>query len=268
MLDSLLVHVLLAFVVGGVWVGTASFAARKFSSGIGGLIGGLPAISFVSFFFIGLNQSLDTASQATTAFPLGLAFTFLFLLLYAALAEQGFMIAMGSSLLAWFTLSGLEAYVHLRNFLVSLSAVATVFTVSIYVFRRTLRLPFAKCAGAEFSIRQFTGYALPGGTVVASAVFFSQILGPTAGGIAAAFPAIFSLTLTFTYRSEGGMNLSRSMTKPLMISAMTVALPYSVLVGWQYPILGLFLGTLAALVAAAPLALLAYFLIHRKEFES
>ncbi len=264
MLDSLLVHVLLAFAVGGVWVGSASFAARKFSSGIGGLIGGLPAISFVSFLFIGLNQSPDTASQATTAFPLGLAFTFLFLLLYATLADQGFMIAMGTSLLAWFTLSGLETYVHLRNFLFSLGAAATVFAVSIYVFRRTLRLPYVKGAGTEFSILQFIWYVLPGGTVVASAVFFSQILGPTAGGIAAAFPAIFSLTLTFTYRSEGGMNLSRSMTKPLMISAMTVALPYSVLVGWLYPILGLFLGTLAALAAAAPLALLAYFLIHRK----
>src|SRR5712692_4835522 len=265
MLDSLLVHVLLAFVFGGVWVGSASFAARKFSSGIGGLIGGLPAISFVSFFFIGLNQSPDAASQSKTAFPLGLAFTFLFLLLYATLAGQGFVIAMGSSLLAWFTLSGLETYVHLRNFLVSLGAATTVFAISIYVFRRTLRLPYIKGAGTKFSILQFIWYALPGGTVVASAVFFSQILGPTTGGITAAFPAIFSLTLTFTYRSEGGMNLSRSTTKPLMISAMTVALPYSVLVGWLYPILGLFLGTLAALVAAAPLALLAYFLIHRKE---
>ncbi len=154
MLDSLLVHVLLAFVVGGVWVGSANFAARKFSSGIGGLIGGLPAISFVSFFFIGLNQSPDTASQATTAFPLGLSFTFLFLLLYAVLADQGFMIAMGTSLLAWFTLSGLEAYFHLRNFLVSLGAAATVFAVSIYVFRRNLRLPYVKGAGTEFSIRQ------------------------------------------------------------------------------------------------------------------
>src|SRR5713101_528617 len=136
MLDSLLTHVLLAFVVGGLWVGSATFAARKFHSGIGGLIGGLPAISSVSFFFIGLNQSPDVASETTAVFPLGLAFTFLFLLVYAVLADQGFKIAISTSLVAWFILSSAEASIlHLRNLLVSLAAVLTVYTVSLYVFR-------------------------------------------------------------------------------------------------------------------------------------
>ncbi len=265
MLDSLLTHVLLAFVVGGLWVGSATFAARKFHSGIGGLIGGLPAISSVSFFFIGLNQSPEAASQATAVFPLGLAFTFLFLLVYAVLADRGFKIAISSSLLAWFVLSSIEAYIlHLRNLSISIAAVLPVFTISLYVFREKLRLPYAKGAGTEFSILQFLGYALPGGTVVAAAVYASQVLGPSAGGVAAAFPAIFSLTLSFTYRSEGGMNLSHSMTKPLMISAMTVTFPYSIIVGWLYPVAGLYLGTLAAILIASPLTLFAYFLIHRK----
>lgn len=264
MVDSLLAHVLIAFALGGGWVGSATFAARRFSSGIGGLIGGLPSISSLSYFLISLNQTTDAAIQATIAFPLGLTSTFLFLLLYAVLSTRGFKIAMTTSLLGWFVTSGVEANLHLRSFAVSTVTVVALFTISLYVFRRLLRLPYTKGSGAEFSTVKFLEYALVGGTVVAGAVYSSQLLGPTAGGVAAAFPGIFSLTLTFTYLSEGGMNLSRSLTKPLMISAMTVAFPYSVLVGLLYPILGLYLGTLVSLVATTPLVLLAYFLIHKK----
>jgi len=264
MADSFALHVLLSFCVGGIGVGSATYAARKYHSGIGGLIGGLPTISSISFFFIGLNQSLQAAYQATTAFPLGMSFTFLFLLTYASLTSRGFKTALSSGLLVWFSLSGAEAYVHLRNLLVSLLAVTAMFGLSMYVYRERLKLSYARGANTSFSVVKFLEYALIGGAVVATAVFLSQVLGTTAGGIAAAVPAIFSMTLTFTYLSDGGMTLSRSMTKPLMISAFTVALPYSVLVGWLYPIDGLYVGTLLAFVLMFPLAYIAYFLVHRK----
>jgi uncharacterized membrane protein (GlpM family) len=264
MLADSLIHLILAFVLGGVCVGSATLAAKKFHSGIGGLIGGLPSISSVSFFFIGLNQSPEAAYQATTAFPLGMSFTFLFLLVYTTLSKKGFKIAITSALLVWFTLSGAEAYVHLRNLLVSISAVTAMFALSMYIYNVRLKLPYARGAYTRFSLVKFLEYTLLGGGVVAVAVYLSQVLGTTAGGIAAAVPAIFSMTLTFTYLSDGGMNLSRSMAKPLMITAMTVAFPYSVLVGLLYPTNGLYLGTFFAAVAAIPLAGLAYLLLHKK----
>ncbi len=264
MADSILLHVLLAFFVGGICVGSATFAARKYYSGIGGLIGGLPTISSISFFFIGLNQSPEAAYQATTAFPLGMSFTFLFLLIYSTFSKRGFKIAMSCGLVAWFTLSGTESYVRLRNLPVSLIAVSAMFAVSLYVYRVSLRLPYAEGTQTKFSPLRFLEYALLGGAVVAVAVYLSEVLGTTAGGIAAAVPAIFSMTLTFTYLSEGGMALSRSVVKPLMISAYTVALPYSILVGWLYPLVGLYPGTFACVVLMVPMAYFAYFLIHKK----
>jgi len=263
--DTLLIHVLSAFFVGGIGVASATYAAKTYSSGIGGLIGGLPTISSISFFFIGLNQSLDSAYQATTAFLLGMSFTFLFLLIYATLSPKGFKVAMGTALLTWFTLSAVESYIHVRILSVSIIAVSAMFIVSMYVYRDRLMLRYATGAQTRFSSLQFLEYSLLGGTVVAAAVYLSQVLGTTAGGIAAAVPAIFSMTLTFTYLSDGGMNLSRSMAKPLMITAMTVAFPYSILVGLLYPTEGLYLGTLFATIAAIPLAGLAYFLVHKKK---
>ena len=264
MLDDSLTHLLLAFILGGVCVGSATLAAKKFHSGIGGLIGGLPSISSVSFFFIGLNQSPEAAYQATTAFPLGMSFTFLFLLVYTTLSEKGLKIAMTSALLVWFTLSGTEAYVHLRNLLVSITAVTAMFALSMYIYNVRLKVPYARGAQTGFSAVKFLEYALLGGGVVAVAVYLSQVLGTTAGGIAAAVPAIFSMTLTLTYLSEGGMTLSRSVAKPLMITAYSVAFPYSLLVGWLYPSVGLYVGTLAAFAFIIPLAYCAYILVHKK----
>lgn len=264
MLDTFVTHVLLSFLVGGVGVGSTTYTARKYSSGIGGLIGGLPSISSISFFFIGLNQSTQAASEATRAFPLGMSFTFLFLLIYASLAGHGFKVAMTSGLVAWFALSTIEAYVHLQNLVLSALSVSLVFAIAQYAFSQKLHLSYAKGAGAGITPMKFAMYAIPGGAVVAGSVYLSQVLGTTAGGISAAIPAIFSLTLTFTYLSEGGMNLSRSMAKPLMITAMTVAFPYSLLVGVLYPVEGIFLGTLLAAVSALPLAYLAYILVSKK----
>ncbi len=127
-----------------------------------------------------------------------------------------------------------------------------------------LKLPYARGAQTGLSAVKFLEYALLGGGVVAVAVYISQVLGTTAGGIAAAVPAIFSMTLTFTYLSEGGMTLSRSVAKPLMIAAYSVAFPYSILVGWLYPSVGLYVGSLAALASIIPLAYLAYILVHKK----
>src|SRR2546428_6282910 len=262
MIGLFLPYILAAFIVGGLWVGSATFAAERFHSGVGGLIGCLPGTSLVSFFFIGLNQSPNIAAEATTVFPLGMSFTFLFLLSYAVLARYGFKTAISSSLALWFVLSSLEGHFQLRSFLFSVVAVVLVFSATFFIFKAQLILPYVIGTRQKFSATTFLEHVIVGGVVVATAVSLSQILSPVAGGTAAAFPGVFSLTLAFTYRSVGGMGLSRSMTKPLMISAFSVAFPCSILVGQIYPQWGLYLGTIVALAGVIPLTLLAYFLIH------
>src|SRR5947199_8112683 len=69
MADLLILHLILAFTVGGAWVSSATLIAERYGSALGGLVGGLPAISIVSFLFIGLNQGATTASQAYDSLP-------------------------------------------------------------------------------------------------------------------------------------------------------------------------------------------------------
>src|SRR5712691_2688031 len=115
MTDLLILHLILAFTVGGAWVSSATLIAERYGSALGGLVGGLPAISIISFLFIGLNQGPETASQATIVFPLALSFTMSFLLVYAVVSKRGFQVAFLAALLVWASLSAITALFNLRN---------------------------------------------------------------------------------------------------------------------------------------------------------
>src|SRR3989454_12834773 len=82
----------LASIIGGIWVGSTTYPAKRLGSGAGGLIGGLPAISAVSYLFIALNQSPQNASRAPYPFPIGLTITFLYLPVYPSLPSPAFKI--------------------------------------------------------------------------------------------------------------------------------------------------------------------------------
>jgi hypothetical protein len=132
------------------------------------------------------------------------------------------------------------------------------------MLKMKMKLPHVGGAEIAYSLRQLTFRAIVGGCIIALAVLSSQLGGPELGGIASSFPAIFSLTLFFAYRARG-MALSRALTKPLLISAGLTAFPYSLLVGYLYPILGVGIGTIVGLSCIVPLAALAHLLINVKK---
>jgi hypothetical protein len=264
MTDPLILHLTLALSVGGAWVSFATLIAERYGSALGGLVGGLPAISVVSFLFIGINQGPETASQAASVFPLALTFTISFLVVYAALSKRGFRIAFPAGLLVWAILSVITVILNLRNLFLSVGIFLFFASFYFYVLKMKMKLPHVAGAEIDYSLREAGFRALVGGGVIALAVLLSQLGGPELGGIASSFPAIFSLALFFTYRTRG-MALSQALTKPLLISAGLTAFPYSLLVGYLYPILGVGIGTVVGLSCIVPLAALAHFLINVKK---
>ena len=264
MTDLLTLHLILAFVVGGAWVSSATLIAERYGSALGGLVGGLPAISIVSFLFIGLNQSPETASQATIVFPLALSFTMSFLLVYAIVSKLGFPVAFLSALIVWIGLSAITVLVSLRSLLFSVGVFLSVTSFYFYILKVRMKLTHIGGAQLSYSLPQAAFRAVVGGSIIALAVLLSQLGGPEVGGIASSFPAIFSLTLFFSYRTRG-VELSRALTKPLLVSASLTAFPYSLLVGYLYPVLGVAIGTTIALSFTVPSVVLAHFLINIKK---
>ncbi len=258
-----LVQLVLSFIVGSFWILLTVFLADQFGSKIGGFIGGLPSTAAVSFFFIGLTQSTEIAARATTVFPLSYAFTGLFLLLYALFWRRGFIFTFSVSISAWFFLAACVVVLKLEYFILSVCLYILFFIFAVYVLEYRLKLPSIGKGDVKYSALQILLRALFGGSIVVLAVFLSRIGGPVFGGIFSAFPAVFISVLVINYRSRG-MEFSRAMTKPLLVTGMVSIFMYSLGVRYFYPSLGLWWGTLAAYVFAVVGAILSYLLIQKK----
>ena len=260
--DSFFFHLILAFAVGSLWVTVITIIAEKKGSVLGGILGGLPSTSAFSFFFIGINQSSAAAVQATTVFPLAFGITSAYLFFYAFFAQKGFGRGIFVSLLIWFAVSGLIVASGLRDFAFSLVVGAAISVLTYYSFTKKLKLQNLKGETRLYKIIEIILRGVGAGSLVLVSVLLSQIGGPVLGGIAAAFPAVFTSTLIILNKSQG-VEFSRAVTKPLVLSGILTIIPFSVAVRYLYPSLGIWLGTLVSYALVVPLALLSYYMAQR-----
>jgi uncharacterized membrane protein (GlpM family) len=255
-------HLVLAFAVGSLWVTLITIIAERKGSVLGGVLGGLPSTSAFSFFFIGINQSSAAAVQATTVFPLIFGVTSAYLFFYAFFARKGFGRGIAFSLLIWFAISGLVVASGFRDFTFSLLGGALISVLTYYSFTKKLKLPNLKGEKRLYKIREVIYRGVGAGALVTISVFLSQIGDPIIGGIAAAFPAVFTSTLIILNQSRG-TEFSRAVTKPLVFSGILTIIPFSVAVRYLYPSFGIWLGTLVSYALVAPLAVLSYYMAKR-----
>jgi uncharacterized membrane protein (GlpM family) len=94
---------------------------------------------------------------------------------------------------------------------------------------------------------QLVWRALFGGSVIALAIFMGKIGGPLLGGIFSSFPTMFLSTLVITYNT-GGPGCSHAVGKSLLISGLINVPLYEIIVRFLYPVVGLGLGSVLALL--------------------
>lgn len=259
MLDiMLLVRLILSFIVGSLWVVFTTVIAEKKGTAFGGILGGFPSTAAFSFLFIGLNQSPEIAVDATIVFPLIFAVTNTFLLFFAFFSKKSFLTGILSSLMIWLVSSALILLSNFKNFYVSLLFGLILSILTYLLFKRKVKFTPFTVIGVLYGPKEIILRGLGAGLVVAASVFLSQIGGPVLGGVAAAFPAVFTSTLLILNRSKG-LEFTRSMSKPLAFSGIFTVIPYSIVVHYSYPIVGVWFGTLLAYIAVFPLAIIAYF---------
>ena len=263
MFDSqLLLHLLAAFAVGSLWVTAITVIAEKKGSVVGGILGGLPSTSAFSFLFIGLNQSSGAAVEATAVFPLAFAVTSAYLLFYAFFAQKSFSRGIVFSLLIWFAVSALIVASGIRDFTFSLVGGVAISGLTYFLFTK-LKLQNLEGQKKLYRPHEIVLHGVGAGSLVALSVVLSQIGGPVLGGIAAAFPAVFTSTLVILYRSKG-TEFSRAMTKPLVYSGILTIIPFCVAVRYLFPVLGVLAGTLVSYLLVVPLAFLSYCMVKQQ----
>jgi hypothetical protein len=262
-MDSLFaLYLILSFLIGSIFVTVSTILGERFGSRIGGLIGGLPSTVAVAFFFIGLSQSLQAASQATTVFPLIYAFTGLFLLIFALAARRGFWIALIVSLFLWIALSLTAIMFRWNSFLLSFLLYVVIAVTAFSIFQFKLKLSFTEKIRFKYTSKQIAGRAIFSGFMIAFAVLSSKLGGPIFGGAFSAFPAVFISILVISYKSQG-IALSRAMTKPLFITGMISVVTYATAVRYFYLSVGLVWGTMGAYLLSIAGAFFSYLLQNR-----
>lgn len=252
-----IMRLVLAFAVGSLWVTLITVIAEKKGSVIGGVLGGLPSTSAFSFFFIGINQSSAAAIEATTVFPLVFGITIAYLFFYAFFAQKGFFRGIAFSLMIWFVVSGLIVASGLNNFALCLIGGSVISVLTYYLCAKKLKLQNLKGQEKHYKLWEIIFRGVGAGTLVLVSVFLSQIGGPVLGGVAAAFPAVFTSTLIILNRSNG-TEFSRALTKPMVLSGVLTIIPFCLAVRYSYPSFGIWFGTLFSYVLIIPLAFLSY----------
>jgi uncharacterized membrane protein (GlpM family) len=236
----------ISFIIGSLWVTLTTLSAEKFGSKVGGLIGGLPSTVVIALFFIGLTQSPEVATQATTVMPLAQGLNGLFVITFMLLIPHGLWISLMGSLLIWLIQSSLLYLLDLHQFWISIIGWMALCLFCIILIEKWMKVSSTGSVNVTYPPSQLIWRALFGGSVISLAVFMGKLGGSLLGGIFGSFPAMFLSTLVITSKANGA-DFSRSVGKSLLVSGLINVPLYEIAVRYLYPSVGLGYGTLIAL---------------------
>ena len=262
--DIFILKLVLSFLIGGVWVTTATHLADRYGTKIGGIITGLPSTALIALFFIGWTQSPVIAVDATTIIPAIGVVNALFLVVYILLVRTNFFIALGSSFLVWSGFSLTLVLLNFNDFLLSIIIYVVVVLLSFFLIEKGIKVKSERASPTKSTLKTLMFRGLFSGTIIVLAVILGKIGGPHLGGMFAMFPAMFTATLLITYISHGSL-FSSAMMKVALLSASSVVL-YAILVRYTYIPLGLILGTLVSIFVSFSYAFIIHAVLVKKIF--
>jgi uncharacterized membrane protein (GlpM family) len=251
------IHLLLSLVIGGAFIAFCSLAAEFFGTEFGGLIAGLPSTVVITLLLVALTESPSRAVEETTIIPVILGLNCLFLVTYALGAAGGAVLALAAALVTWLALAVLAVLYAPRHLATSLLLLVVGFGVAYVLLNRCVRPATAAGSPVRPGALQVLARAAFGGAVIALGVWLSHTGGPIVGGVAAVFPAAGVSTLVIVSWSRG-VRFSLGLLQPMMVSGSITILVYAAVVRYTYLPLGVFGGTMTALVAAGGSAYVLY----------
>jgi len=263
-MDIFIIKLILSFFVGAVWITLLSIFAEKLGTKIGGAIAGIPATMVVALFFIGYTQTPEIASQSTTIIPLIIGINSLFILSYVALSKLrlNFFLALFISLFWWFTLSFIFVLIKFNNFFYSIIGFILLISFCYYIFEKKLNIISQGKKKIKYTLSQIIFRAVISGLVIAFAVLMAKISGPLLGGVFASFPALAVALILITHFKHGFL-FTLALLKNFVIVGSINVLFFVIAIRYTYLYLGLFTGTIIALLISLICAYLTYQLINK-----
>ena len=248
-MNPLITRIALSFVIAGLWISAATLAGERLGARRAGLIANLPSNILISLIFVALTRGPDYAVGLTAGVPMGMLIDTIFLVVFMFALRFGLWPALGMALLSW-VLSALFV-IRLLPPLGFWTAAAVYLVVALLLFRlATALLPptTPEKKPVQFSWKILGLRAFFAGGVVAGAVSVAQVAPPYMTGILATFPAVLSSTMVILTLSQGA-DFARATGRILILSSTNIVV-YAAVAGLLFPLIGAWLGTLAAFATA------------------
>ncbi len=252
-MNELLIQTVLPFILSAFIVILITIIAEKYGTKVGGILGTLPSTIIIAFIFISINRGVIFASKSAVVVPAEMAINLLFLVLISTLVYRSFVSALVISLAFWAGLSTLLYFAGIENILISIILYALSLVFSFIFLEKIKKIESHKKVKVHYTPKKIVFRGVLAGTVIATAVFFSNI-DPTLSGIFSIFPAIFLSTMIITYLEHGPLFTS-GFAKSMIFGSQTV-MSYVISLHFLYPKFGLILGTIFSFLIALVVALI------------
>jgi len=242
-MNSLLFQVIIPFVLSAVIIILITIIAERYGTKTGGILGTIPSTIIVAFVFISLNRGVYFASQSAVVVPAEMGVNLVFLFIFAILSYRSMYIAITTSLTVWILLTSLLFVLSLENIFVSIAIYAAALIFTFMVLERVKKTPSIGSVAVRYTPMKIILRGLLAGTVIAIAVFLSNI-GAVLSGIFSVFPAIFLSTMLISLR-EHGPNFADGIAKSMIFGSQSVMI-YAAAIYFFYPLYGVVLGSIFA----------------------
>lgn len=254
-------RVALSFVVGGISVTVFTVIAERLGSKIGGLIGSIPSILFVTFLFLGWTQGISFAVQATRAIPLGLMVCTISLFIFILTLFKGLKLAIFASFAAWFVFALPIGFIQYDSWIGGITIAVAAILVTFYILEHQVKTEFHEKSKKPYTALQLLARALFSGGVVASAVTIGAFAGPFWGGLFAMFPARLISTMIILAMAQG-LKFAQVTGKVLLLSSSNNII-YALAIFFTYPLYRLIWGTILSYIVAFVWVALLYLFIRK-----
>lgn len=240
--------VLLSFILGALIVAGVTVLGERLGTKIGGFIGSLPHLIIVSFYFIGMTQGIDAATEATILVPATMGINALFLYSYYMISTKNKWLAPVGAFTIWGLLAGLVLLVHIDSIKISI-LIFLICTIAVHVaFGKRPELRERRKKSMRYTPIIIVGRGALAGSVIALGIIISKYSGPLIGGMFSVFPAMMlSTMLIYTYQHDE--RYAGSMAKTMIIGVITVV-TYAIACQFVFPLHGLAWGSLAGFIVA------------------
>lgn len=240
-------------IIGPLLVGGATVAARRWGSGVGGLVSAFPAVVGPVLLITAQERGEQFAARAADGTLLGLVALSGFVLVYARVAVRA---RWGLSLLAgWGCAASVAMLVGWvaggGGLAAGLAAATGSVTLAYLAMPRVREAPGAGASAASDDLWLRMGLTA---VLVVSLATVAVVVGPLVGGMLAALPVLASVLAVFTHRRDGPDAVVALLRG--MLAGMAGFMGFCAVVAWLVVPLGIAPAFAAATVTALGLHVL------------